>query len=42
MIAKVRRRDTSAASEERAVDSAVVAMSDIAAAFGRENEPDQA
>src|SRR3954469_20152938 len=42
MMAKGRRRDTSAASEERAVDSAVVAMSDIAAAFGRENEPDQA
>src|SRR3954463_14485892 len=42
MIAKVRRRDTSAASEERAVDSALVAMSDIAAAFDRENGADQA
>src|ERR1700749_4593769 len=43
MIAKVRRRATSAASGERAGDSAVVvAMSDMAAAFGRENGPDQA
>src|SRR5690348_8502069 len=43
MIAKVRRRDTSAASGERAGDSAVVAaMSDMAGAFGRENERDQA
>src|SRR6476660_6277032 len=41
MIAKVRRRDTSAASGERAGDSAVVAMQDKAGAFGRENGPDK-
>src|SRR3569832_476131 len=43
MIAKVRRRATSAARGDRAGDSAaVVAMSDMAGAFNRDNGPDQA
>src|SRR5258708_699434 len=41
MIAKVRRRATSAASGERGCDSAVTAISDMAAAFGRENQRNQ-
>src|SRR5450432_1772186 len=41
MIAKVRRRATSAASGERDGDSAVRARSDIERAFGREKRWDQ-
>src|ERR1700694_1973965 len=41
MMAKLRRRATSAASGERDGDSAVMARSDILRAFGRETAPDQ-
>ena len=41
MIANVRRRATSEARGERDDDSAVTAMSDMAGAFGRENQRNQ-
>src|SRR3979411_2989725 len=41
MIAKVRRRATSAASGERDGDSVTMARSDMTRAFGRETGPDQ-
>src|SRR3569832_614426 len=42
MMAKVRRRATSSDNGERSVDSVGTAMSDMAAAFGREKPADQA